>query len=392
MSRKLGEFLIEKGIIDPTQLKRALDVQLIYGGHLGTCLVELGFADVDELGQVLSEQFRVGHAAREKLQAIDPSVIALIPARLADRHQVVPFDLVERLLHVAIVDPRNLLALDEVAFVSGHRVEAWIAPEILVHRALERYYGVPRKLRHITVSGALEAAGPAPHRPRARRAAPREQPPAQFEAAAHETPPLAEEQPAVHGDEAAGPAARRPAAAPAEPVTAVAQPAAAEPEPAAAREESVSPEAALLARLDGFVEQARPRAHLQAERGTADADQRSLGWIKHEQDGQQSWCELYSVPLEHEHFHHLGGVYVIWHAGHHPVLRVGQGYIKTELTTLRLDPRLASMNEESRVFVTWAVAPRDERDGIERFLADMLDPEIPGRPQEVEPIAVNLPC
>ena len=108
MARKLGEVLVEKRIIDASQLKKALDAQLIYGGHLGTCLVELGFVDVDRLGLVLSEQFRVGQALREKLTAIEPSVLARLPAKLAERHQAVPFELVDRVLHVALVDPRNL--------------------------------------------------------------------------------------------------------------------------------------------------------------------------------------------------------------------------------------------------------------------------------------------
>ena len=65
MSLRLGEVLIQKKIINEAQLKQALDAQLIYGGHIGTCLVELGFVDIDVLGQVLSEQFSVSNADRE---------------------------------------------------------------------------------------------------------------------------------------------------------------------------------------------------------------------------------------------------------------------------------------------------------------------------------------
>jgi hypothetical protein len=433
MSRKLGEVLIQRGLIDADQLKRALDLQLIYGGHLGTCLVEHGLVDVDELGQVLSEQFRVGHADRERLLAIDPPVLAMIPSKLADRHQVVPFELVGRTLRVAIVDPRNLLALDEISFVSGHKVEAWVAPEILVQRALELHYGVPRKLRHITVSGQLAAGAPSPRIPRARAtvAPSPAASPAPATAAAASSP-----EPGLAPDPAPGGASIAPAASVEPELAAVAPPVSESPAPPAPPEPAratraprvsrplapaASPtatrgapapivtggsaparassrsmpepsEVAILGPREGFVEQARPRVHLQAERREGSEKHRSIDWIKYEKEGRQAWCELYSVPLEHEHFRHLGGVYVIWHAGRHPVIRVGQGYIKTELTTLRLDPRLEARNRESRLFVTWASVPRDERDRVERFLYDMLDPELRDQAPEVEPLAVNLPC
>ena len=75
MALRLGEVLIQNGIINEEQLKDALDAQLIYGGHLGTCLVEMGFVDVDHLAGILSKQFSVDPAERERILRIDPLVI-----------------------------------------------------------------------------------------------------------------------------------------------------------------------------------------------------------------------------------------------------------------------------------------------------------------------------
>jgi len=362
MARKLGEVLVEKRIIDASQLKKALDAQLIYGGHLGTCLVELGFVDVDRLGRVLSEQFRVGQALREKLTAIEPSVVAMLPAKLAERHQAVPFELADRVLHVAVVDPRNLLALDEISFAAGHRIETWIAPAILVERCLEHYYGVPRKLRHITVAGQLADAGT--RRP-------------------HETaaPPAAVPAPVESSHAVAEPSAAESTLAPPQVTSTSELPDLGEPEPEA-DSESVPPTV--------FVEQARSPVHGEGA-PVPNGRSRTLEWIKYERNGRQSWCELYDLPLAHEHFRHLAGVYVVFQTGQRPVLRVGQGYIKTELGTLRLDPRVATRDHDDPLYVTWAEVPREDRAGVERFLTDMLDPELPTAPPDVEPIVVNLP-
>jgi len=355
----------------------------------------------------------------------------MVPAKLADRHQVVPFEVVDRTLRVAIVNPKNLLALDEIAFVSGHKVEAWVAPEILVHRALEKHYGVPRKLRHITVSGQLTADSPPPRRSRPVSPQPTEKPDPTAEhpvaVPPRPTPPAGRPQDSdpVTASVAASveparireedrPSPLAPVEAAIESVLSAPAPPASGPAvddavpgspPLRAEARDPGPESDLAAwrRRSGtphpietapyaFVEQERPKVHLDAERHDPSDKRRSVDWIKYENDGRQAWCELYHLPLEDPHFRHLGGVYVIWHTGHHPVVRVGQGYIKTELTTLRLDARLESRNRESRLFVTWARVPREDRDGVGRFLYDMLDPELRDQPPDAEPLVVNLPC
>jgi len=384
MALRLGEVLIQSGIIDDAQLKAALDAQLIYGGHLGTCLVELGFVEVDLLAGVLSKQFSVAPADRERILKIDPLVIGTLPAALVVKHQVIPFDLKERVLHVAMVDPRNLLALDELSFASGYKVETWIAPEILVHRAMEHYYKVPRQLRHISVSGSkLKAPATATATPRAN-----DVPPPQPEPEPNPPPPVDQA-----SEEAADLTAPR--------ATSVRPWPTAEPAP-----EAQPTDAALGPDLsdsdpsidEGFVAQIRPRIHAQPGRSDdsmpAQPRDGKLGvdWIKRRDGDGQQWCDLYRIPVTHEHFNDVAGVYVIWHNGRNPVLRVGQGYIRTELSTLKLDPRIRSIAADSPVFASWAQVQRALRDGVERHLIEMLGPQIVTDVPKAEPIAVNLPC
>ena len=330
MALRLGEVLVQNNIIDTGQLKDALDAQLIYGGHLGTCLVELGYVDVDVLARVLSEQFSVAHADREGILKIAPEVIETLPEPLVIKHEAIPFKLTERVLHVAMVNPENLVALDELSFAAGYRVEAWIAPEILIHRAMEHYYKIPRKLRHIAVSSQ-------PGRPRPQSPTP---------------VPTVMEYP--------------------------------DSEPNGSDER--------------FVAQKRPSIHTRVEQeqgiqiGEARDGKLTVNWIKRKHGEAQQWCELFDVPLSNPHFNEAAGVYVIWHNGHNPVLRVGQGYIRTELKTLQLDSGLRAIAADSPVFVSWAHIAREHRDMVERYLVDMLGPQHVIDVPEVAPIEVNLPC
>jgi hypothetical protein len=337
--------------------------------------VELGFVDVDVLAKVLSEQFSVDPAEREKILKIDPVVIGTLSKSLVVKHGVIPFDLKDRVLHVAMVDPKNLLALDELSFASGYRVEAWVAPEILVHRAMEHYYKVPRTLRHITLSGSKLKT---PSSPEATPVAEDSSP--QVEVPEPGTPPpevQATEEPADVVEPETPSVRPWPSAAPS-------------PEPQPAEEPFGDPE-------EEFVAQTRPQIHARPER-PHDANparprdgKLAVDWIKRRQGDEQHWCDLFRVPVSHEHFNDVAGVYVIWHNGHNPVLRVGQGYVRTELSTLKLDPRIRSIATDSPVFVSWASVQRALRDGVERYLIDMLGPQIVTDVPDTEPIEVNLP-
>ena len=152
MSKKIGEALVEKGIVTEEQLKVALNTQLVRGGHLGTCMIELGLVDEDQLGWTLAEVHGVGYAAPPMFSAIPQPVTDLIPKKLVERHRAVPIKFGKDLLHVAMINPRDLQALDDLAFAAGCKIRSWVAPEIRLVHAMEAYYGVARTRRFIVLS------------------------------------------------------------------------------------------------------------------------------------------------------------------------------------------------------------------------------------------------
>ncbi len=179
MAPKLGEILIAGKHISPSDLKKALDAQLVFGGRLGTNLIDLGLLDEQTLTRVLQEQRRVQVATPRMLEEADPKAIAMIPRRLAERHQCVPFAIDEHHLKVAMIDPTDLIALDELAFATGRKIVPFIAPEIRVLGHLEQHYDVQRPVRYVRLAEAGER----------RETPPRAAPSAEQEALA---PPLQE--------------------------------------------------------------------------------------------------------------------------------------------------------------------------------------------------------
>jgi hypothetical protein len=155
MAKKLriGEMLVEAGILSRQQLEEALNAQLIYGGKLGTNLVEHGFVTEEFLTSFLSKQCNVPAVDAKELEDIPAEVIEMVSRELADRHKVIPFKRDKRRLDVVLLDPTNLKAIDELSFKSGLLIRPHVAPEVLIARGLERYYQVPPARRYIQVAG-----------------------------------------------------------------------------------------------------------------------------------------------------------------------------------------------------------------------------------------------
>ncbi|MBI3449771.1 MAG: hypothetical protein HY049_12750 [Acidobacteria bacterium] len=155
MTRKLGEVLTDDGRITEAQLEKALKAQLIFGGHLGTSLIELGYVDEETLGETLAHAFNVPYASYDVLQNVPYSVIRAIPAKLVEKYKVVPIRMDGKVLQLAMMDPKNLMALDEISFVTGYKIDPWVAPEIRIFQVLEKYYNIPRSQRYITLAREL---------------------------------------------------------------------------------------------------------------------------------------------------------------------------------------------------------------------------------------------
>jgi hypothetical protein len=155
---KLGEYFIQQGLLTQAQLEAALKAQLIFGGHLGTVLLEFGHVDEHTLGKTLAKMFGVDYAPPHLFADIPKAVIEVVPKRLVEKLHVVPFDKRERTLAVAMIDPKDLRAIDELSFATGHKIHPWIAPEARIFQVMERYYDLPRRHRYISVCQTLDAA------------------------------------------------------------------------------------------------------------------------------------------------------------------------------------------------------------------------------------------
>ena len=140
MSDRLGELLVRRNIITPEQLKKAFEEQKSNGSRLESTLVKLGYIKEDELLSFLSAQYRVPSIKLSKVE-VNPGVIKLIPASIAKKHFIIPTNRMGAKLTLAMVDPSNILVIDEVKFITGFRVEPVVASENEIIDAIKKYYG-----------------------------------------------------------------------------------------------------------------------------------------------------------------------------------------------------------------------------------------------------------
>ncbi|HEV8202259.1 MAG TPA: hypothetical protein VGS03_19795 [Candidatus Polarisedimenticolia bacterium] len=157
---RLGAWLLSRGKISEDQLQRALQHQQFFGGRLGSSLIKLGHIDEDVLGAYLSDVAGAPYAPPRRLQAVPPEVVALVPARLASQYRVVPLELEGRRLRLAMRDPKDLIALDEIAFLTGMMIEPYVATDFRIQQALQRYYQVSPGQEALPVAGAAGIAPP----------------------------------------------------------------------------------------------------------------------------------------------------------------------------------------------------------------------------------------
>jgi type IV pilus assembly protein PilB len=140
MSGRLGEILVKESLITSDQLQKALEHQKKNGGRLGTCLMKLGFITDDEITQVLSRQYGVP-SINLKYYEVEANVIKLIPQETAVRYQVVPLSRVGATLTIAMTDPTNVFAMDDIKFMTGFNVEPVVASETDINDAIHKFYG-----------------------------------------------------------------------------------------------------------------------------------------------------------------------------------------------------------------------------------------------------------
>ncbi len=145
MSAKLGELLVRENLISPQNLREALDYQREHGGRLGFNLVKLGLVSDDMITAVLSRQYGIPSVNLD-LFNVDSAVLRLIPQEVAQKHCVLPLSRVGATLTLAMVDPTNVFAMDDVKFMTGLNVEPVVVAEGSIQQAIANYYGSSREI------------------------------------------------------------------------------------------------------------------------------------------------------------------------------------------------------------------------------------------------------
>jgi len=161
MSAKLGEILVRESLISPQHLREALDYQREHGGRLGFNLVKLCLVSDDMITAVLSRQYGIPSVNLD-LFHIDESVLRLIPQEVAQKYSVLPLSRVGATLTLAMVDPTNVFAMDDIKFMTGLNVEPVVVAEASIQQAIAQYYGTSREIELAAVSVdevLLESAG-----------------------------------------------------------------------------------------------------------------------------------------------------------------------------------------------------------------------------------------
>src|SRR3979409_1447564 len=161
MSAKLGEILVRENLISPQHLRQALDYQREHGGRLGFNLVKLGLVSDDTITAVLSRQYGIPSVNLD-LFDIEDSVLRLIPQEVAQKYSVLPLSRVGATLTLAMVDPTNVFAMDDIKFMTGLNVEPVVVAEASVQTAIAKYYSSSREIELTAFAGKSNA-------PRSRR-------------------------------------------------------------------------------------------------------------------------------------------------------------------------------------------------------------------------------
>src|SRR5881398_3168291 len=157
MSVRLGELLTKASLITQDQLKDALKVQKDTGSKLGETLIKLGFVSEEDITECLSQQFGVPSINLQHFE-IDAGVIKLIPGDVARKYNILPVNKTGATITIAMADPTNVFAMDDIKFMTGYNVEPVVASELGIKAAIDTYYGTSSSLELKKVMEDLQTA------------------------------------------------------------------------------------------------------------------------------------------------------------------------------------------------------------------------------------------
>ena len=156
--KKLGEILVEEGILDEERLAEALNIQKERGGLLGDILISLGYINEEELAKSLGKHLGIPTVDAQEYD-IDPEVIKLIPEGIARKYTLIPLEKKDNVLKVAMVDPLNIYALDELKGLTGMVIRPVISTRSSIINAIEQYYGITSTLEEVIKTADEEELG-----------------------------------------------------------------------------------------------------------------------------------------------------------------------------------------------------------------------------------------
>ena len=153
---KLGEALIKDALITRQQLDQALMRQVQFGGRIGTNIVELRFLEEDELLKFLSRYFRLPAIPLDEMNSVQEEVINSVSRELVDKYKILPFKKERNRLHTALLNPKDIKEINDLCFVTGFDIIPYVITELRMVYALEKYYGIKRDIRYISLKDRLD--------------------------------------------------------------------------------------------------------------------------------------------------------------------------------------------------------------------------------------------
>ncbi|UCG39279.1 MAG: hypothetical protein JSV00_03330 [bacterium] len=152
MKKNLGQLLVESGLVTEKVLADALQRQVIFGGRLGTNLLEMGAVSEEALMKLLALQWNVPYAEPHHFESIPRQVLDSVPRELLAKNCIIPLGLDGKRITLAMREPQRLDVADEVAFRTNKIVKPVIASELRIVQALEKYYDIRREARYIAAT------------------------------------------------------------------------------------------------------------------------------------------------------------------------------------------------------------------------------------------------
>ncbi len=148
MNERIGELLVKQNMLTSDQLRQARDETRTKGGRLGAQITELGFLDEADLTDFVAKQYGVPSINIDEFE-IESAVIQLIPEEVATKHTVIPVNRAGSTLILATSDPSNSYALDDIKFLTGYNIQAVVASEEAIRRAIDKYYDQSTSLEDV---------------------------------------------------------------------------------------------------------------------------------------------------------------------------------------------------------------------------------------------------